>query len=311
MNVSGDHYQVLGVSADANGDALRLAYRDLMRRIHPDVNDSDEAAARARAANEAYRILADPKSRARYDQDRLRKRGLSTLSPSVERPADRQQIQQILEQEFHPRQSWAPFLAFVLTSATVVGLLVASGRLDPTAQKVADIKLPPAGSAEKQTNDLVAKIAIADLRPSGTQTTQKDDAPASDIGVGETGKGSAGKEQLTPILSDLAVGAGTFAQISLKSGLIGARQFSEQCHLRAVTSRSIREADRCTAFDFTGSYVDAEASLATLNPPNAYFEARGRQSGQIYRSVGLSSEAASVRLAAVKRLTLPMIAGAG
>ena len=152
---------------------------------------------------------------------------------------------------------------------------------------------------------------MADLRPPAAGPNVTFDAPAYGQDRGEDGKDGELGEPVTPSSSDLARGAGAFAEISLKSGLSGAKEFSEQCHQRAAKSQSLREADRCTAFDFTASYVDAEVSAETLNSPNAYFEAQGRQAEQVYRSVGLAPRAAGVRLAAVKRVVLPMIAGRG
>ena len=308
MSFAGDHYKTLGASVDASSEALRLAYRDLMRKVHPDINKSDEAAAQARAAIEAYRILANPEARALYDKKRLRReRGVPIRAPVLERSDARRQVQHILEQQFNPRPSWTPFLAFVLISAAGVGILIASGAVDPTVLTAPDVRDPPIGSAEKQTDDLVSRIANADLRAPSTGSTGNLDAPPSEQ-QDATSHGVI-KPQ-TPISSDLALGAAAFAQISLKSGMNGARQFSEQCHRRAATSKSLREADRCIAFDFTGGYVDAEVSAATLHPPNAYFEVQGNQAAQVYKSVGLPAETASIRLAAVKRVVLPMIATA-
>ena len=70
MDLAEDHYRTLGVASDATAAALRLAYRHRIREVHPDLNKSDAAAATARAVNEAYRILADPDARARYDEAR-------------------------------------------------------------------------------------------------------------------------------------------------------------------------------------------------------------------------------------------------
>ncbi len=64
-----DHYATLSVSRDAEIEAIRSAYRALMRRYHPDVNRSRGAVARAKAINEAYACLRDPSKRASYDRD--------------------------------------------------------------------------------------------------------------------------------------------------------------------------------------------------------------------------------------------------
>lgn len=65
-----DHYEILGVAPGADGMAIRAAYRALIRRYHPDVNASDDAAGQAAAINEAYRCLRDRDRRAAYDWER-------------------------------------------------------------------------------------------------------------------------------------------------------------------------------------------------------------------------------------------------
>jgi DnaJ-class molecular chaperone len=62
------YYEILGVSRRARPDSLRLAYRRLAHRYHPDKMPGDPGAARVMAAvNEAYTVLSDPQQRARYD----------------------------------------------------------------------------------------------------------------------------------------------------------------------------------------------------------------------------------------------------
>ncbi len=63
-----DYYQVLGVSRDASADELQRAFRTLARRNHPDVNKDPAAEERFKEINEAYHVLADPETRARYDR---------------------------------------------------------------------------------------------------------------------------------------------------------------------------------------------------------------------------------------------------
>ena len=62
-------YDVLGVDRSADADALRSAYRELARQLHPDVNPDDAAAeARFKEVSEAYAVLSDEQKRADYDE---------------------------------------------------------------------------------------------------------------------------------------------------------------------------------------------------------------------------------------------------
>jgi molecular chaperone DnaJ len=64
-----DYYQILEVSRDADGAAIKSAYRKLAMKYHPDRNPGDnECEARFKAINEAYDCLKDPQKRAAYDR---------------------------------------------------------------------------------------------------------------------------------------------------------------------------------------------------------------------------------------------------
>ncbi len=62
-----DYYQILGVAKHASADEIKKAYRKLMRKHHPDVNQSRDADHRAKEINEAYGVLGDAEKRAAYD----------------------------------------------------------------------------------------------------------------------------------------------------------------------------------------------------------------------------------------------------
>lgn len=63
-----DYYAVLGVSPDADAQAIQQAYRKLARQHHPDVNPGDKAAEeRFKEINEAYQAISDPERRKKYD----------------------------------------------------------------------------------------------------------------------------------------------------------------------------------------------------------------------------------------------------
>jgi curved DNA-binding protein len=65
-----DYYEILGVPKDADEKAIKVAYRKLARKHHPDVNPANKAEAESRfkEINEAYEVLSDKDKRAKYDQ---------------------------------------------------------------------------------------------------------------------------------------------------------------------------------------------------------------------------------------------------
>lgn len=66
------HYEVLGVSRDADDNDIKSAYRKLALRWHPDKNldQVDEAKDQFQLVAQAYEILSDPHERAWYDNHR-------------------------------------------------------------------------------------------------------------------------------------------------------------------------------------------------------------------------------------------------
>lgn len=64
--VSVDPYAALGVAPGSPQSSVRAAYRELVRRLHPDVNPGGNV--QFKRVVSAYRTLSDPELRRRYDE---------------------------------------------------------------------------------------------------------------------------------------------------------------------------------------------------------------------------------------------------
>lgn len=85
-----DYYEILGVAADADAQAIRRAFRRLAKQWHPDRNRDDPEAAeeRFRQILDAWRALGDPARRRRYDWETGRPpRPRADEPPAPEAPA--------------------------------------------------------------------------------------------------------------------------------------------------------------------------------------------------------------------------------
>ena len=63
-----DFYEVLGVSREADEGAIKKAFRNLARQLHPDVSEAPDAEDRFREVVEAYEVLSKRETRELYDR---------------------------------------------------------------------------------------------------------------------------------------------------------------------------------------------------------------------------------------------------
>ena len=98
------YYDLLGVSRDASGEEIRRAFRALALRYHPDVYAGADAGPRFREISDAYAVLHDPVTRARYDRSASRESRVASVRSSFAGPdgGGRDDVPRFLDED--PRQ---------------------------------------------------------------------------------------------------------------------------------------------------------------------------------------------------------------
>jgi curved DNA-binding protein len=79
-----DHYKTLGITRKASSEEIKVAYRRLARKYHPDVSKEVNAEELFKAVKEAYETLSNIKKRGTYD--RQKKNDESTQRPGFTPP---------------------------------------------------------------------------------------------------------------------------------------------------------------------------------------------------------------------------------
>lgn len=62
-----DYYAILGIPRDADDKQIKLAYKQLSKKFHPDKNPLQEAHEKFLKIGEAYEVLSDPEKKSNYD----------------------------------------------------------------------------------------------------------------------------------------------------------------------------------------------------------------------------------------------------
>ncbi|KTC66421.1 DNA-binding protein DnaJ (plasmid) [Legionella adelaidensis] len=62
-----DYYKIMGVNRDASEKDIKMAYRRLARKYHPDISKEPNAEEKFKELGEAYEVLKDPEKRKTYD----------------------------------------------------------------------------------------------------------------------------------------------------------------------------------------------------------------------------------------------------
>jgi len=120
-----DYYQILELPPQAKPEDIKKSFRKLAHRFHPDKNPEQPlSAAYYLEIQEAYNILSNPKSRARYDRERRVSGAFSLKSTKPITPQFLLEELQKLNQHLHridlfrmSHESLSDYILFVLSDA--------------------------------------------------------------------------------------------------------------------------------------------------------------------------------------------------
>lgn len=113
------YYEILEVQPTASPEVIRMAYKALIRKYHPDVYSGDAAIANemTKLINEAYEVLSDPQKKEMYDR-------FLSMSGKADQGKESQQEPPEKSSHIEPNPKKEPSVRRPLTILAIVTLLV-------------------------------------------------------------------------------------------------------------------------------------------------------------------------------------------
>jgi len=181
-----DPYDVLGVDRLATAEEIRAAFRNLVKKVHPDINPDDAQAQEAfKRVSIAYRILGNPDKRSLYDKGEIDGEGE-------------------VSREFEARRQFRRY-AFRFYAAAAASLLLAIGALGTvwhtflTQQDAAQSRVEIAVAAPPKQVERLAPPSIG--KPAAVEIQ---DGRAARQSAPDSGADAATGEEPSPPVADVA-----------------------------------------------------------------------------------------------------------
>lgn len=310
-----DHYATLGVSAHSDDVVIRAAFKALMLKYHPDTNKSPDATRRAMEINAAFAVLGDPVKRSAYDA--IRRAGSSTQQSKSSQHSDKARPRSSAgsgpSSPPPPPDSAAPWPSpthysdsrgragmLALIALVLVGSAMIGSRSEapyPTTESTNVTEMNP--QSDDSYND-------ASLPGSADPVTE---AMRTDIqAMGDNLMAASSVPEQTPLrFVDIEQGVKSFDRVLSRSGIIGARVWSERCHEAVRAKPSWAEADQCAAFDFAATFMDTSVTLASGYQQSSYFVFQSDNQADYYSEFGTPTVMVEERLRRIRAAVGPSL----
>jgi hypothetical protein len=120
-----DFYKILAIPPSANSDAVKSAYRELVKKYHPDLfhtrAEKAQATDKLQQINEAYAVLGDAERRREYDERRAREAASVRTASIRTAPTLRRRRQTQPEAVPRKRRSYS---AYAKMAASILALII-------------------------------------------------------------------------------------------------------------------------------------------------------------------------------------------
>jgi curved DNA-binding protein CbpA len=290
-----DLYAVLGVAPDCEDFVIQAAYRALMRRYHPDTNSDPHAAQKAQAINEAYAVLGNPQKRSNYDASWRTKStdsrsagggaqdcaqsGTGSKPPPPPPPPENTEVV-----EFSEGRGLLASLAFLVFLAIPAIIYFAS--------------LPGTSAQPDNTMNVDDTMTTNEILANDTMSIDANAMAAAPAKLSEL--------PVTPVEYSMIEGAANdFARVVMKSGIMGARNYSQECHKKVEEAPSWAGADSCAAFDLAAAYIDQQVCSDRTCTVNGYFQFQRQNLDDSYEAAGAVPYTVASRINQIKGAVEP------
>lgn len=274
-----DYYAVLGVAPTSDDVVIRAAYRALMLKYHPDTNADARSTTKASQINEAYKVLSDASKRAQYDRQRT-----DTPRPSAdaEAPGESPRIRKPML-----RMSAWGWVMLGMTAFGAISLLGGQSSQSPAPERSSQAAIPPSiapsiGSVSLTSPSITSASATGNEVPPDLQNPK------------------------TIAFDDMESAALHFDRVLQRSGIAGAKAYSEGCHRLFMRHPNWTTADRCAAFDFAAAHIDSGINSASKGfiHQNDYFIFEDENQADNYALFKATPELLGDRLTRIRRAAI-------